>query len=366
MFRKALIPLTAIVLGTVAGTAAAEEAGIKSITYSTAAVPGFNEINVYSSDGVQWDTFYGPPLKFTAIGAVDTRFPGYVQDMGIFLGYCFNTGCANYPLLFLRQRLQERDMLLNRQITAYVEDIPISDDNGIAVNPLGDQILSLCNETMGPSGPVNDHSFGLGVWTSMSVNTRKATQIPHNKFGTGEHDHEPFPDYDGGDATEQDTFVATVNCHAYDDDLDDVPNQDFYVEDVQLFLSTFSNEYTQPDPDTQCKKGRILVRVRTNQAGPVAMKLKKDGDVPADEEYIETWSSHIGSDVYEAEVIRWVSVVETSDLEAFVEVNSGYGWLPDGWESKRLECITDTPDFAPNPSPDDNPGRDPNLGKKRR
>ena len=22
-----------------------------------------------------------------------------------------------------------------------------------------------------------------------------------------------------------------------------------------LFLSTFSNEYTQPDPDTQCKKG---------------------------------------------------------------------------------------------------------------
>ena len=133
-----------------------------------------------------------------------------------------------------------------------------------------------------------------------------------------------------------------------------------------LFLSTFSNEYTQPDPDTMCKKGRILVRVRTNQAGPVAMRLKKDGDVPADEEFIETWSSHVGSGVYEAEVIKWVSVMQTSDLEAFVEVNSGYGWLPDGWENIRLECITDTPDFAPNPSPDDNPGRDPNLGKKRR
>jgi hypothetical protein len=365
MFRKALFPLTAILLGTAAGTAAAEDAAIKSMTYSTAAVPGFNEINVYSSDGVQWDTFYGPPLKFTAIGAVDTRFPGYIDSMGIFLGYCFNTGCSGYPLLFLRSNVLERDMLLNRQIEAYVEDIPISDDNGIAVNPLGDQILSLCNETMGPSGPVNDHSFGIGVWTSMSVNTRRATQIPTDTFGQNEYDGPPWPDYNGGDATAQDTFIATVHCHAYDDDLDDVPNQDFYVEDVQLFLSTFSNEYTQPDPDTQCKKGRILVRVRTNQAGPVAMKLKKGGDVQAGEEFIETWSSHVGSGVYEAEVIRWVSVMQTSDLDAFVEVNSANGWLPDGWETIRLECITDTPDFAPNPSPDDNPGRDPTGGYKR-
>ena len=95
------------------------------------------------------------------------------------------------------------------------------------------------------------------------------------------------------------------------------------------------------------------------------MRLKKDGDVPADEEFIETWSSHVGSGVYEAEVIRCVSVSETSDLDAFVEVNSGVGWLPEGWESIRLECITDTPDFATNPSPDDNPGRDPTVGYKR-
>lgn len=49
------------------------------MSYDTQAVFEFNVINVWSSDGQEWDTFAGKPVKFSANMEVDARWPGYVR-----------------------------------------------------------------------------------------------------------------------------------------------------------------------------------------------------------------------------------------------------------------------------------------------
>lgn len=356
MIKRMILPFAGIIMGAMAMPAVAEDAKINSMSYTASAINGHDVIHVYSSDGQDWDTISGPPLKFTANMDVDTQWPGYVDSYGVFLGQCVDTACAQNPLLRSMINIYERDFQLSRNVEILMDQIPVSSDQGIAIIPLGDQILNTCNEHQQPGGPTALYTYDQPIWTSFSVNTRKAIQMPSNPYGKGT-DSAPWPDFNGGDETRQDTFVAQVECHPYADDFDDDPNQDFDVEDVELFLSTFSNEVTHPDPDTECRKGRILVRVTTNQAGPVSLRLWTAGVGPLQDEYIQAWSSHVGSGVYQAEVIRWVSVSETSLLESMVEVDFGFVGLQDGWDDLVLECITDTPDFAPGDSPADGPRR---------
>lgn len=79
MFKKSLLALSGLVLWTAAETATAEDASINSMSYDTQAVFEFNVINVWSSDGQEWDTFAGKPVKFSANMEVDARWPGYVR-----------------------------------------------------------------------------------------------------------------------------------------------------------------------------------------------------------------------------------------------------------------------------------------------
>ena len=141
-----------------------------------------------------------------------------------------------------------------------------------------------------------------------------------------------------------------------------VPNQDFEVESVKIFMSTFSGAFSYPDEDTQCQRGRILTRVRTNKAGPVFVRLFTKGhDNITHSEYIPAWSFSVGSGVYEAEIERWMETDVSSSIFARVEVeNDGYEHLNDGWEILPLQCVTNTPDFR-NPFNDDG-GDDGEIG----
>jgi hypothetical protein len=352
MSRYSMTVLAGLALAAMSsGPASAEDAHINSMSYAAHAVPGFAVINVHSSDGLLWDTIAGPPLKFTADMDVDTKWPGYVAEMGIFNGFCVDGGCAQKPQIHA-EGVSSRDLHWFGEFELPMEDIPISTEAGFAVIPLGDDILEVCNAHLSVNGATDLYVFNFNLWTSFSVNTRKQVlpTLPPVEVKDGYS-------FAGGDETRQDSFVVQVRCNPYDEDFDDdVPNQDFNIEAVNLYLSTFSNEVTHPDPDTECRKGRILVRVTTNQAGPVAMRLWTA--MPAvEDEYIETWSSHVGSGVYEAEIVRWVSVYETTLLQAMVEVENGIFDLQDGWDDLVLECVTDTPDFTIGDPTDDDPGR---------
>ncbi len=115
---------------------------------------------------------------------------------------------------------------------------------------------------------------------------------------------------------------------------------DMKVKDLKLFLGTFSHAVSKPSLGKECKKGRIHLRAKTNQAGPVKLKLwTKVGNQPIKGEVIDVVSTHAGSGIYKAEVKKWISVSKTSVVQAKVEdlVTQPIG-AHDGWKDITLRC----------------------------
>jgi hypothetical protein len=344
MVKKSTLALSGVVLGAMAGAVtAAEDARINSMSYSTQAVYGFDVVNVYSSDGEKWDTLLGPPLKFGALMDVDTRWPGYVTSMGVLNGFCVDAGCAQNPVIYSEHHINERDLHWGRVLQIDMDDIPITTDSGIATIPLGNEILQACNNHLSSNGASSLHTFYRNVTTSFSVNTRRSIwPWPTESFGG---DPSEVPDgassddyYDEGDETRQAEFQVQVRCNPYILDAYFVPIP--AVNDIEVFLATFSHAITRPDPLRECQQGRVLVRITTEDEGPVAFRLWTDANGLIKDELIETWSAEVGSGVYQAEVERWVSVSETGYLQAMAQVeNGGVSGMSSGWKYMPLECV---------------------------
>jgi hypothetical protein len=147
------------------------------MSYSTQAIYGYDVINVYSSDGVEWDTLDGPPLKFGALMEVDTRWPGYIGSMGVLNGYCVDGGCASNPVIHADPSVMERDIHQSRTFEIAMEDVPISNAGGIATIALGDQVLDICNDHLTANGATSLYAFSHDVTTSFSVNTGKSVRL---------------------------------------------------------------------------------------------------------------------------------------------------------------------------------------------
>ena len=120
---------------------------------------------------------------------------------------------------------------------------------------------------------------------------------------------------------------------------EDVPDDaDFGAKGVQLFLSTFVGQTSQPNPGTVCKKGRVLSRIKTSKAGPVKFRLwTKIGNQPMKSELVEAWSSQSGSE-FKAEVIKWISVSKTTKIKAMVEDLTNPIGQSTGWKELTLHC----------------------------
>lgn len=352
MFKRIIVGLAGLALWATAGTVAAADAHVNSMSYSTQAIYGFDVINVYSSDGQQWDTFSGPPVKFGAIVNVDTRWPGYVWQWAVLNGYCVDAGCQQNPTIWT-EGTSVRDLSLSRTFEIAMDDIPISDSTGIAAIPLGDEVLQTCNDNLSVNGATLLHTFSRAVPTSFSVDTDRRLAGPNPSEVIADH-HEPFR---VGDETRQDSFQVQVRCNPYQDDFD-VDDDVVGVQNMEVFLATFSNAITRPDAFRTCRQGRILVRATTDQEGPVAVRLFTDVNGVTENEYILMWSSDVGSGVYEAEVERWVSVSETSLLQAMAQSeNGGIVGMNSGWHQLQLACDTGTDDFADRDPPPDLPGK---------
>lgn len=314
------------------GAAAEENAKINEIVFDVPPTNFPSTINVTSSDGTKWDTIEPGHVSFSAHMKVDTAWPGYVDQVGVFLGQCENLQCGNgYPLLF-HERLDVRDYDKEEAISFPTSRIPVSGP-GIAIVPYGDQILSLCNTQLQPDGATKEHTFNKGMTVSFSVNTRKSVLQPPPVEVL-----DSIPDYNGGEVTRQAAFHAKVVCKARPK-AEERPPEPLAARGIDLFLSTYVNVTSQPNPATVCKKARLLVRLEASRAGPVKFKLwTKVGDAPMASKFIDAWASHDGAGKFKAEYDEWVEVTKTTSVQAMAEDKTNAIGQSTGWKDIVLHC----------------------------
>jgi hypothetical protein len=338
--------------GALHSAALADDARINEIVFDVPASNFPSTINVTSSNGAKWDTIEPGSVLFSAHMKVDTAWPGYVEQVGIFLGHCNNLQCGNgYPQLF-HDWVAARDYDQQKSVSFPATKIPVS-SSGIAVVPYGDQILSACNAHLQPDGATASHSFSKSMTVSFSVNTQTAAIIPPGEVIEGE------PVFNGGETTRQDSFTANVVCKPFRKTINDVAAEqpkELKVGTIELFRSTYSHANSQPNPATVCKKARLLVRLETNKTGPVKFKLwTKIGDGPMASKVIDAWASRAGNGIDTAEYAEWVEVEKTSVVQAMAEDMTNTFGQSTGWKDITLHCtgvggggLAD----APRPNPD--------------
>lgn len=117
------------------------------------------------------------------------------------------------------------------------------------------------------------------------------------------------------------------------------PPVDFKIQDIKLFLSTYSNAVTNPNPALTCKKGQIKVRLTASKAGPATFKLwTKIGNGAMTSKVIDAWASFDGNGDFEAEYTEWVSVNKTTFMQAKAEeMVSAFG-KSTPWKDITLQC----------------------------
>ena len=340
--------------GAFATCASAEDAKIKSASFSLQPVYQGDEIVVTSSDGKKWDTIDAKALKFSATMKVDTKHPGYVKQVGILLGGCHNTGCANNPVMYYAPT-STRDYNSNRVFSFPGSKIPTS-KTGIAVPSYGDEILSACNNHLQADGATKSYTFNKLLTATFSANTGKhiGTLPPVEVYEDGSGND---VDYNGGDVSRQAQFKVRVHCKA----------TPFKVTSSKLniFVSP-----ANPSQNGTCPaKGLLAVDIRTNREGNVKFKLfRNDGA----NQTVVAKSKKIGNDASGKSFrVYWTKKydLKKSIDRKYMVVVIGHSFSTP-WKSMSLKCgakddIGGPGGMTTGPRPGNNyPGNASNAAKK--
>jgi hypothetical protein len=349
-------PLLSALAGAVllAGTtsAIAEDAHVNEMTFEVET--GWNQavINVTSSDGLKWDQIVPGQVGYWAHMHVDTRWPGYVEKAGIFLGACENTQCGNgFPRIFV-EHINHRDYSRQKNSAFSTTDIPVS-TTGIAVVPYGDQILSKCNE--GHADASQAHSFNLPMTLSFTVNTRKDS-APH--LPPVEVTDAPVS-FNGGDHTRTGQILVAVNCLATSRTTVN-PNPDPHrtkreVKKIDLFLTTFAQPASsQRGPSgTQCKPLKVTTRIETDKAGPINVKLwRRVNNGPITSEVKQMDAGALGGGKFGDDWNKIENVTQTTTFQYMAEVLGGTFAPETPWKDITIHCNGDFASPTSNANPD--------------
>ena len=352
----ALTALTAGTLMTTAGPAHAEKpARLKAMSFTAQSMPQ-QQFHVISTDKKKWNKIKSGQAWFNGHMMIDVKGLATVKDMGIVLGSCGGASCKGKPLLWYHG-VPTRKFETQKAIKVSTGQVPVSSGGGVASLPFGDQMIARCNEHLSASGPTQAYSFNYLMQATFIADTTKRNEL-RNKGGLGGLPGEiPAKWNHEVDEARSATFMVKVNCDPSEPEAaEDVPDDpDFGAKGVQLFLSTFVGQTSQPNPGTVCKKARVLARIKTTKPGPVKFRLwTKIGNQPSQSEFIQAWSSQSGSE-FKAEVIKWISVSKTTNVQAMVEDLTNPIGQSTGWKDITLHCtgaggggLTD----APNPNDD--------------
>jgi len=349
--------------------AVAEDATINSMSLETQTPMGKNIVYVQSSTGGAWDTILPGQIEFWAGMQVDTKWPGYVQDAGIFIGTCVDRQCgeSGAPLLYF-ESVSRRDYGNAQNISFSTSKLRVS---GIlpAPTPYGDEILRLCNKGLTDGKATKPHGFDMPMVVAFTVNTRKQTS---NNFGGSEVVDVENYNWGGGDETRHGQIWARVECLATSTTTVD-PNPDPHrtktnVSELDLFLSTVITPGSSPRaPAGQCKPVMVTTRIGTDKAGPVTVKQWRQVDGgPITSETKEMDATALGGGKFGDDWVKVEQFNKTTTVQYKDEVVGGTFAPSTPWKSITVHCNGDYAAPTSDANPDNKPPRKDEADKRRK
>jgi hypothetical protein len=317
-----------------------DPANIKSMSFNT---EGANTtIHVISTDGQKWDKLKSGNVQFWGHMKLDTRWPGYVGEVGVALGVCGAQQCATFPMIW-SDLANTRDYTHQQNFTFSTSKIPVS-EGGIAVVPYGDQILAKCNQHLQPDGPTKSYSFSQKFNATFVAETDKILNMKNvlTEANSGEW---PF-DVTYATHSKRGEFDVQVVCDpVMKPPTDDLAHDhgDFDVKNVKLFLTTYQTLQPGSNPGTACPALKVTSRAQANQAGAVSMRIwrRKNGG-PITSEFKQAWASFdAAKNGYFATYESWEDVGATSYFQFKTEIVENDPFAPfDGWKDITVHCTS--------------------------
>jgi hypothetical protein len=270
---------------------------------------------------------------------IEARYNGRILSVGAALGQCGPNTCSPHAVGFVQSAGDSKTWSAQKDFVISTDKFGATKPGHVSVLPYGDAIIAKCNQHLAADGPTQSHSFNHTFDATFLAHTRK-----HQANDTGSNGAPTAGSLVvSAQHSMTDSFSVPVVCDpVVKSSTDDVATEKpatLSVGSIELFRSTFVHETSQPNPATECKKARWLVRLNTNKAGPVKFKLwTKVGDAPMTSKVIDAWSSFDGNSKYKAEYVEWTEVTKTTFVQAKAEdMTNAIGQSTD-WKDITLQC----------------------------
>ena len=116
-------------------------------------------------------------------------------------------------------------------------------------------------------------------------------------------------------------------------------DRDFKVIKLELFLTTFENQYTTPSPGLRCKKLQVKVRIETSKAGQLSYKIWRQ---PGDDIERIKFVSHQASGPFKGRFVHEETFVDTFNQTTYAQYMVETAGSPVGvstpWKDKHIIC----------------------------
>jgi hypothetical protein len=284
-------------------------------------------------DGNKWTTIVPENTRFGARIKIDTKRPGYVERVGVWLGECSGSECGTHERVLFEAPVS-RDYDVDRTISFPAQNLTKARTG--ATN-YGTLILNGCN-----ARPYSEpHSFPLTVDATMSANTRKAVDADNM------HGGEATAGFNGGDVTRYDTFQITVKCLSTrsNDTVEREPEpqrvKPVATKDIDLFLTTvIPPPSAQHGPSgTQCKPLKVTTRIKTDKAGPVPVKLwRQVNGGPITSEPKQMMAEALGGGQFGDDWVKVEQFTQTTTVQYKAETFGGTFAPSTPWKSITIHC----------------------------
>ena len=115
------------------------------------------------------------------------------------------------------------------------------------------------------------------------------------------------------------------------------------VTSIEHRYMTVVGDVTKPNPATQCKRTRLSVTLKANQAGPVRFRLnKKIGNGPTQAKALDLWASHQNSGPFKGLFVanhqEWITVEKSTAVQTMAEELVNPIGLTTQWKEIVLHC----------------------------
>jgi hypothetical protein len=344
--------LAGVAVTTLATGALAEDAKIKEAVFDAQST-FFAAIVEVTGDGTDWTTIVPGSVGFEARMKIDTKWPGYVERVGVWLGECNGSECATFERV-LFEAPAARDFDATRSISFSTEVLEKARTGAVLYRS---RILNGCR-----AKPATEaHSFPLTIDATMSANTRETRVNDHMTGG------EVGAGFNGGDVTRHDTFEITVRCtpprktSTVERKPDPHRTKPEVVDDIDLSLATYHSAQSGPR-GTTCKPLKVTTRIETGEAGPKNVKLWRQvngGPITSEQKQMD--AEAFGGGKFGDTWNKYEHFSQTTTVKYMAEMLGGTFAPSTEWKSITIHC---NGDYAPPPQSSTNPDDDlPPAGK---